>query len=326
MISSEELMLDYARRTGLIEEVASSYHNRYLWTDAFAVCNFLGLYRKTNDDAFKELALSLVDQVHQVLGKYRDDDTRSGWLGSKEQPTSNGLRIGKPLPERRNDEKYDQLLEWDRDGQYFHYLTKWMHALLQTGKATGVYKYFRWSHDLAIASLRFIKGNQMYWKMSTDLSYPLVASMGLHDPIDGYITFKSLQTDDSEIKHGMIQFRALIEQINPGTTDPLGLGGLLLDIYRLEQLGKEEELQQHLIRAVESGLKSTHLDHQLAFRELGLTIGLIAAKKMNILKDYWFLIDQINKYWVNQRDWTEHRNINQVMLATSLSPQGVLDF
>jgi hypothetical protein len=40
-----------------------------------------------------------------------------------------GLRIGKPLKERGANEPIDESLEWDRDGQYFHYLTKWMHAL-----------------------------------------------------------------------------------------------------------------------------------------------------------------------------------------------------
>ena len=33
----------------------------------------------------------------------------------------------------------------------------------------------------------------MYWKMSIDLSYPLVTSMGQHDPLDGLITYSELQ-------------------------------------------------------------------------------------------------------------------------------------
>jgi len=35
-------MTEFARLTGL--SPASSAPRRYLWTDAFAVCNFLGLY------------------------------------------------------------------------------------------------------------------------------------------------------------------------------------------------------------------------------------------------------------------------------------------
>ncbi len=47
------------------------------------------------------------------------------------------MRIGKPLNERKPSEPFDERLEWDRDGQYYHYLTKWMHALHQVGRLTG---------------------------------------------------------------------------------------------------------------------------------------------------------------------------------------------
>ena len=33
---------------------------------------------------------------------------------------------------------------------------------------------------------------RMYWKMSIDLTYPLVPSMGQHDPLDGLITYQQL--------------------------------------------------------------------------------------------------------------------------------------
>ena len=38
------IMLDFARTTGL--DPTSEHPKRYLWTDAFAVCNFLSLYRR----------------------------------------------------------------------------------------------------------------------------------------------------------------------------------------------------------------------------------------------------------------------------------------
>ncbi|MCF8126715.1 MAG: hypothetical protein K9J51_10890 [Desulfotignum sp.] len=58
----------------------------------------------------------------------REDDPRTGGISGldekkgKQHPTRGGLRIGKPLNERRSDEPFDQNLEWDRDGQYYHYL------------------------------------------------------------------------------------------------------------------------------------------------------------------------------------------------------------
>jgi hypothetical protein len=89
-----DLMTDFAERTGLVGERAPT---RYLWTDAFAVCNFLELERLTGDMTYRELALRLVDQVHHVLGRYREDSPMQGWisgLGEEEgehHPTKAGL-------------------------------------------------------------------------------------------------------------------------------------------------------------------------------------------------------------------------------------------
>jgi hypothetical protein len=41
------------------------------------------------------------------------------------------------MNERSPLDRYDEQLEWDRDGQYYHYLTKWMHALSRMGQSTG---------------------------------------------------------------------------------------------------------------------------------------------------------------------------------------------
>ena len=73
-----EFMQDFARQTGL--DPLISHPRRYLWTDAFAVCNYLGLFRQTHDEIYRELALRLVDQVHHTLGRHRDDDNRTGWI------------------------------------------------------------------------------------------------------------------------------------------------------------------------------------------------------------------------------------------------------
>ncbi len=199
-----EIMLEFSDLTGL--SGSGKPPKRYLWTDAFAVCNFLELYRQTREEHFRDLALRLVAQVHQLLGRHRPDDSRTGWisgLGEEEgakHPTIGGLRIGKPLPERRAVEPYDAELEWDRDGQYFHYLTKWMQALNQVSRATGDWQYNRWALELArTAQARFVTlspsgiRNRMYWKMSIDLAFPQVPSMGQHDPLDGFITYAQLR-------------------------------------------------------------------------------------------------------------------------------------
>jgi len=65
-----EIMTEFADVTGLAS--AGKVPRRYLWTDAFAVCNFLELYRHTSDEKYKRLALHLLDQVHTILGRHRD--------------------------------------------------------------------------------------------------------------------------------------------------------------------------------------------------------------------------------------------------------------
>ena len=87
------LMNGFATRTGL---TAGQSPRRYLWTDAFAVCNYLGLARSTGEEGYTELALQLVDQVHHTLGRHRDDD-RAPRL---DQRTGRGRRRAPPHPRR----------------------------------------------------------------------------------------------------------------------------------------------------------------------------------------------------------------------------------
>ena len=245
-----ELMTRFAERTGLTADRAQQ---RYLWTDAFAVCNFLGLAHVTGEARFTELALQLVRRVHHVLGRHRANDRRTGWISGltdeqgEAHPTRGGLRIGKPLPERRPDEPVDERLEWDRDGQYFHYLTKWMHALDQVTRATGQTMFNRWASELAHAAHRAFTyvprhgaGKRMYWKLSIDLSRPLVGSMGQHDPLDGLVTYSQLEATAAgagpRLGDAIADFAAMVDPRGLATQDPLGLGGLLGDAYRLVQL------------------------------------------------------------------------------------------
>lgn len=106
-----DLMRAFAERTGV---GGQRNPDRYLWTDAFAVCTLLGLGEV-------DLGLRLVEQVHGTLGRYRADDPRRGWISglpderAGEHPTRGGLRIGKRLSERSMDEPSDELLEWDRE-------------------------------------------------------------------------------------------------------------------------------------------------------------------------------------------------------------------
>jgi hypothetical protein len=361
--AARDLMDRFAARTA----VGSRGGRRYLWTDAFAVCNFLGLARTTGDARYAELALRLIDDVHQVLGRHRPDDARRGWISGladaegEAHPTRGGLRIGKPLPEREASEPFDERREWDRDGQYFHYATKWMHALDQTARALRQPLFNEWGRDLARAAHRGFTYRQgasgrrgMYWKASIDLSRPLVASMGQHDPLDGFLTCVQLEITREELAAPgasvadlATEFGAMVDPRGLATADPLGIGGLLTDAHRVAQLraggalAGEADLRRGLLYAASVGLDAfaasgelqQRAGRRLAFRELGLAIGL-AAPARDIeggaaLQRYAPLRGDVVSFWSRPEHqatdgWKAHQDINEVMLATALQPDGFL--
>jgi hypothetical protein len=360
------LMQGFAERTGL---GCDRPEKRYLWTDAFAVCNYLAIARETGEKRYLDLALGLVDRVHHVLGRHRPDDVRRGWISGlpdgegEAHPTHSGLRIGKPLPERKPTETLDEDLEWDRDGQYFHYLTQWMHALDQAARWTTQPCLNAWARELAETAYRaFVwwpggRLPRLYWKMSIDLSRPLVASMGQHDPLDGLVACAELRSSatslgqgakTAELSQAEADFSVMIARQALPTSDPLGLGGLLLGACRIAQLVKRgtfagDDLLDDVVAAARSGLSDyarqnvsgRPAERRLAFRELGLAIGLFGIQqapdrdRFESLTPYVALAAELQSFWLeprhrSARTWTEHRDINEVMLATSLLPDGYL--
>lgn len=376
-------MKEFADSTGLSNP--ENAPRRYLWTDAFAVCNFLELYRQSGEQFYLQMALSLVEQVHQVLGRHRQDSGSSGWLShldeaqARKHPTRGGLRIGKPLNERAPGTAADTTLEWQQDGQYFHYLTKWMHALDCISRHTGKSIYNQWALELArVAHAAFTymlpmsKTKRMYWKMSIDLSRPLVNSMGQHDPLDGLMTYLQLESTaarfavtsrESSLRTEIEDMVAMCAGQNWYTEDTLGIGGLLTDAYKLVQLIDTRKLDEtarlaSLLGDIDRSLQAYFAHHQLgqpaeyrlAFRELGLSIGLHAldrmknrieqsplqflnAERLNTgirgLMRFQEIPEIIENFWLqaahqSAKTWRGHKDINSVMLATSLSPDGYL--
>jgi hypothetical protein len=382
-VLARELMAGFATRTGLLEDRPPK---RYLWTDAFAVCSFLELRRRTGDAEHLVLARRLVDQVHRTLGRHRADDRRTGWLsglGEEEgarHPTRGGLRIGKPLPERAPGAAADSRLEWEQDGQYFHYLTQWMHALHQFAGATGELVYLEWAIELAkTAHAAFTydvapgSPKRMVWKMSIDLRRPLVPSMGHHDPLDALVTYLELEeaasrarTRDTgarlpDLSAEIAEASAMCTGRRWATDDPLGIGGLGIAAARLAQLSSRgagrgalrlaallEDTADGLHAFARSPTLRLPADHRLGFRELGLAIGLHGVERIRDVlaaregaedqparealaepARFLPLAERIESFWsdpANRRasTWIEHRDINEVMLATSLSPDGYL--
>jgi hypothetical protein len=377
--SSREIMSGFARRTGV--ERSESPSIRYLWTDAFAVCNWLGLFVEDGDVEAMQLALHLVDETHRVLGHHRSDDHRRDWISGLEEeqgavhPTIGGLRIGKKLPERKANEYFNAETEWDRDGQYYHYLTKWMYALDCVSRVTGDPRYHEWAIDLArTANTHFAVRDKtgspigLHWKMSIDLSRPLVPSMGQHDPLDGFLVCSRLQSasggeKESDLSREIRFLARICDGRNWYTDDALGVGGLLADAYALARMMVEGSLNEPALlesllasslaglhALVREGFHERSVELRLPFRELGLAIGLHAAHRLKTrvdghprvfdgcemgsilegLSPHEALASSLEQFWMQSlnrrsRNWVDHLEINEVMLATSLAPHGYLE-
>jgi hypothetical protein len=193
--------------------------------------------------------------------------------------------------------------------------------------------------------------------------------MGQHDPLDGYITCMQLEStarwlesaaSGPTLVRAIEDYRAMSEAMDLRTTDPLGLGGLLTDAFRVVQLAGEEALEDGgllaslLVVALDGLERYAHLGEwrqaaarRLAFRELGLAIGLAASERLQesmgvtrpvgsaaadltaVLRSYVPLGEAIESFWLDPEHrrtptWSEHRDINEVMLATRLAPLGYL--
>lgn len=379
--AGEALMRAFAERTAI--EADGPRSRRYLWTDAFSVCNFLALHRATGNARHLATARALVDAVHATLGRHRPDDVRRGWLSGLEEagghahPTRGGLRIGKPLPERAPGAAPDERSEWDRDGQYFHYLTRWMHALVRVAADAEAQQYLDHAFELAVIAHRAFGWTRpdgrraLRWKMSVDLRRPLVASMGQHDPVDGLVTCLEVRAallarqPDADVRPldaAIADLRAITAGIELNSADGLGIGGALTGAHTLARLlppgpSPDRAVLLRLLAAAVAGLAqfrdegtlSLPPHYRLAFRELGLAIGLRAVPELRALAErapsrcggpeidallaalgaYEPLADAIVATWLlparwREPTWLEHRDINEVMLATGLLPEGYL--
>ncbi|KZT25642.1 hypothetical protein NEOLEDRAFT_1133107 [Neolentinus lepideus HHB14362 ss-1] len=254
------------------------HRGRYLWTDAFGVVNLISLSKLTFDSVYITLASRLIETVHDVLGRTRDGLQRLP-CATDSEPLKGGLRIG----------KVDELGP-DGDGQYFHYLTVWMFALNRMSKATGERGYNELAVQLAKAvHPRFMVNRdaarpRMYWKMSEDLSRPLVRSEGNLDPIDGYVVYSLLQSAAGEpvLQSKIAEYKKILETKwrNYGSSDPLDLGMTLWTSHWFVHDPQEEwarGLTQRAFRDLwnvkASGYFDAPLAMRLAFRELGTSLG-----------------------------------------------------
>jgi hypothetical protein len=216
--------------------MTEGHKGRYLWTDGFAVVNFVTLYKETSNDKYLILASRLIHTVHNILGRTRDGSARLPGA-TDEWPLRGGLRIGK-----------HRATGSDADGQYHHYLTIWMFALNQMSIASKE----KWYNEQAVSLAEAIHPKfmvnrdssrpRMFWKMSMDLSMPLVPSEGNLDPIDGYVMYRLLQKTGGTnvLEKEISEYKKILETKwrQYVSDDPLDLG---MTLWTGHWLNKEEE-------------------------------------------------------------------------------------
>jgi len=247
-----------------------------------------------------------------------------------------------------------------------------MHALDQYAHAFAQPEVERWAAELAQAAHRgFVQRTasgtplRMAWKMSIDLSRALVPSMGQHDPLDGLVTALQLRArgasaaDAQALDAQVRDYAALAAGHDWRSDDPLGIGGLLCDACRLAQLpgddvlpgdGARAALLARILDAALAGVVDYARrqplrqppERRLAFRELGLAIGLRGVPRMQAdreaapaaalarLSAHAELAEAVLDTWREPARqqlpaWRAHEDINAVMLATALLPSGYLD-
>lgn len=136
---------------------------RYLWTDAFGVVLLVSLYEALGEECWLDEARRLVAEVDRVLGRAR------------------GLRIGEAP---------------DRDGQYFHYLAKWMFALWRLGQVDPTYAPRAVDLIQEVHPAFVIPGRGVWWKMKEDLSGPYPGyGMGALDAFDAYVVYRLIDAE-----------------------------------------------------------------------------------------------------------------------------------
>jgi len=140
-------------------------------------------------------------------------------------------------------------------------------------------------------------------------------------------------------------FQVLVESRKHRECSAISLDSLLFSITR----DAERSLNAYS-RSASPALK-LHAEHRLAFRELGLSIGIHAIELMQqilsenkevmvnqdkldhqlktMVEKYRDLAPRIEDFWLDPSNrathsWKAHEDINSVMLATSLAPEGFL--
>lgn len=266
---------------------------RYLWTDAFGVVLLVSLYNRTGEHDFLDTARWVVNEVEHVLGQKR------------------GIRIGQ---------------DPERDGQYYHYLTKWLFALERLSHIEPGYRTRAIELVKDIHSAFVLPGRGVWWKMQDDLGAPYPGfGIGALDAFDGYVVYRLLdeQALSSEIED-MRQIMARTYQ-DMHIVQDLALGMMLWmahlcpdeDWARLQRERCLEALRRMWIDPPGYFCRSPEMPWvKYAFTNYGVSLGLQSVSVMERC------VPRLEQFFRNHRSGDPYQlnAITHIMACTSLFP------
>jgi hypothetical protein len=311
---------------------ADGHQRRYLWTDAFGVLCYTSIaehYKAqgntTEAEKYKRAADRLVNVVHACLGSPRSNKPEDRMTMDTSSPTGHvGLRIGKLYSRKVTD--YGMTY----DGQYWHYVDKWLLALARSGHvkegieiAKSCFPYF---FDPGEDGTGWAGG--IRWKLNVDATAPpsLQRARASDDTLVALIVFSILEAHRDPTNKSLADEIKLLKVSLQGyrprvTDDPLGWG--LEAMY--DQFLKGHPRQASLKSLQSSALHPSHLS--LPFRLYGAMIGARIGGESVAHQDR---VNQLVELSLKHEGRAaasgveEHSSINRVMLAMCLLCPGAL--
>jgi hypothetical protein len=310
---------------------ADGKQRRYLWTDAFEVLSFISIAEcfqkernKQEAEVYQQAAEKLIATVHRCLGAPRSSKPEHAMQTDPNSPTGHvGFRIGKTSSQKITD--YGMRY----DGQYWHYVDKWLLALARAGHiedgiriAKSCFPYFSDAGPDGTGMRGGIR-----WKLSVDATPPesLQRAHASDDTLTALIVFSILEahrptSSCPSLAEEISLLQTALQGYRPRVTDdPLGWGlEALFDQY-IE--GQPRQASLHSIHS--EALHPSHLS--LPFRLYGAMIGARVDGDAVAPPDK---VDQlVRKSLAHEQKVQgveEHSSINRVMLAMCLLCPGAL--
>jgi len=310
---------------------ADGHQRRYLWTDAFGVLAFVSIadrYEKDGNtseaDKYRRAADTLVRTVHCCLGAPRSSKSVDAMTVSETSPTGHvGLRIGKVSSKKVTD------YGMQYDGQYWHYIDKWLLALARSGHVQEGIQIAKTCFPVFFDTGDGTGWNGgIRWKLSVDASAPpsLQRAAASDDTLVALIVFSILEAhrtaDMPSLREEIGLLNVALKGYRPRVTDdPLGWG--LEAMY--DQWLEGHPRKRALASLESSALHPSHLS--LPFRLYGAMIGArLAGEGVASPEKVDRLIELSLQHEAQaaKRGFEEHSTINRVMLAACLLCPGSL--